>query len=153
MAPEWIYLLKVNVGITLFYAFYKLLCQRDTFFLWRRIAILSFLGISFVYPLLNIQEWVNEQPAFSQLTNYYTALATEEITIIGPHIANSPRLPEIMTIAMYIYATGAKYLCVQYIHYPTVVYVCMYVCMCMCDDCLWCFGGYHRGGPHAYGDA
>ena len=115
MAPEWIYLLKVNVGITLFYAFYKLLCQRDTFFLWRRIAILSFLGISFVYPLLNIQEWVNEQPAFSQLTNYYTALATEEITIIGPHIANSPRLPEIMTIAMYIYATGVILLGIRFL--------------------------------------
>ena len=115
MAPEWIYLLKVNVGITLFYAFYKLLCQRDTFFLWRRIAILSFLGISFVYPLLNIQEWVNEQPVFSQLTNYYTALATEEITIIGPHIANSPRLPEIMTIAMYIYATGVILLGIRFL--------------------------------------
>ena len=54
MAPEWIYLLKVNAGIALFYAFYKLFSQRDTFFLWRRIALLSFMGISFVYPLLNI---------------------------------------------------------------------------------------------------
>ena len=46
MAPEWIYLLKVNAGIALFYAFYKLICQRDTFFQWRRYALLSFLGIS-----------------------------------------------------------------------------------------------------------
>ena len=43
MALEWIYLLKVNAGIALFYAFYKLFCQRDTFFLWRRFALLSFL--------------------------------------------------------------------------------------------------------------
>ena len=31
MNPEWIYLLKVNAGIVLFYSFYKLICQRDTF--------------------------------------------------------------------------------------------------------------------------
>ena len=71
MAPEWIYLLKVNVGIALFYAFYKLFCQRDTFFQWRRFALLSFLGISLVYPLLNIQAWVKEQPAMYELADYY----------------------------------------------------------------------------------
>ena len=37
-APELIYMLKVNIGIALFYAFYKLFCCRDTFFQWRRIA-------------------------------------------------------------------------------------------------------------------
>ena len=34
-APELIYMLKVNIGIALFYAFYKLFCCRDTFFQWR----------------------------------------------------------------------------------------------------------------------
>ena len=70
MAPEWIYLLKVNVGITLFYAFYKLFCCRDTFFHWRRVALLSFLGISFLYPFLNIQHWVQEQPSMNELADY-----------------------------------------------------------------------------------
>ena len=40
-APELIYMLKVNIGIALFYAFYKLFCGSDTFFKWRRIALLS----------------------------------------------------------------------------------------------------------------
>lgn len=31
MATEFIYLLQVNAGIALFYAFYKLFCCRDTF--------------------------------------------------------------------------------------------------------------------------
>ena len=44
-APELIYMLKVNIGIALFYAFYKLFCCRDTFFQWRRIALLSFLAL------------------------------------------------------------------------------------------------------------
>ena len=47
-APELIYMLKVNIGIALFYAFYKLFCCRDTFFQWRRIALLSFLALSFL---------------------------------------------------------------------------------------------------------
>ena len=63
MAPEWIYLLKANVGITLFYAFYKLFCQRDTFFRWRRYALLSFLGISFLYPILYVNQWIEERDA------------------------------------------------------------------------------------------
>ena len=46
-APELIYMLKVNIGIALFYAFYKLFCCRDTFFQWRRIALLSFLALFF----------------------------------------------------------------------------------------------------------
>ena len=62
MTPELIYMLKVNVGIALFYAFYKLFCGSDTFFKWRRIALLSFLMLSFLYPLLNIQTWIKEQP-------------------------------------------------------------------------------------------
>ena len=78
MAPEWIYLLKVNAGIALFYAFYKLFCQRDTFFQWRRYALLSFLGISLIYPLLNIQDWVKEQPAMYELADYYATWMIEE---------------------------------------------------------------------------
>ena len=62
-APELIYMLKVNIGIALFYAFYKLFCCRDTFFQWRRIALLSFLALSFLYPLMDMQAWVKEQPA------------------------------------------------------------------------------------------
>ena len=58
-APELIYMLKVNIGIALFYAFYKLFCCRDTFFQWRRIALLSFLALSFLYPLMDMQAWVH----------------------------------------------------------------------------------------------
>ena len=107
MAPEWIYLLKANVGIALFYAFYKLFCQRDTFFQWRRFALLSFLGISFIYPLLNIQDWVKEQPAMYELADYYaTWMATEEITVTTPVVIDAPQLPSLLTIGIYLYYIG-----------------------------------------------
>lgn len=107
MAPEWIYLLKANVGIALFYAFYKLFCQRDTFFQWRRFALLSFLGISFIYPLLNIQDWVKEQPAMYELADYYANwMATEEITATTPVVIDAPQLPSLLTIGIYLYYIG-----------------------------------------------
>lgn len=49
------YFLKINVAIALFYAFYRLFFYKDTFFTWRRAALLCFFAISAVYPLLNIQ--------------------------------------------------------------------------------------------------
>ena len=84
MALEWIYLLKVNGGIVLFYAFYKLFCQRDTFFHWRRFALLSFIAISFLYPLMDIQEWVQSQPAISVLGDIHVDwFMLEEVEILA----------------------------------------------------------------------
>ena len=77
-APELIYMLKVNIGIALFYAFYKLFCCRDTFFQWRRIALLSFLALSFLYPLMDMQAWVKEQPAINELADYYALMMLTE---------------------------------------------------------------------------
>ena len=115
MAPEWIYLLKVNVGITLFYAFYKLFCQRDTFFRWRRYALLSFLGISFLYPLIDIQNWVKEQPAMNELADYYATLMVDETMVTSPTVTDAPQLPSLMTIAMYIYLIGVIALSLRFL--------------------------------------
>ena len=49
MTPELAYFLKINVAIALFYAFYRLFFHKDTFFHWRRIALLCFFAISLLY--------------------------------------------------------------------------------------------------------
>ena len=114
MAPEWIYLLKVNVGITMFYAFYKLFCQRDTFFQWRRFALLSFLGISFIYPLFNIQHWIKEQPAMHELADYYTHLMMEEtVTLTTASVA--PQLPSALNLFIGIYFMGVGVLSLRFL--------------------------------------
>ena len=114
MTPEWIYLLKVNVGIALFYAFYKLFCQRDTFFQWRRIALLSFLGMSFVYPLLNIQHWVKEQPSMYELATYYATFMVEGESVSAP-TPTTNELPGIMTIGYYLYIIGIVVLSIRFL--------------------------------------
>jgi len=49
-----IYLLKVNIAIVLFYGIYRLLFQQDTFFQWKRIALLAVIFISFLYPAIDL---------------------------------------------------------------------------------------------------
>ena len=116
MALEWIYLLKVNAGIALFYAFYKLFCQRDTFFQWHRFALLSFLGISFLYPLFDIQDWVMEQPAIYELADYYTVLMnTEEITATAPVAYEAPQRPDLLTLCTYLYYIGVVVMSLRFI--------------------------------------
>jgi TonB family protein len=48
------YLLKVNVAIILFYGFYRLFFQQDTFFQWKRAALISIVFISLLYPFVDI---------------------------------------------------------------------------------------------------
>jgi len=114
MALEWIYLLKVNVGITLFYAFYKLFFQRDTFFRWRRISLLAFIATSFIYPLINIQQWVQSQPAINELGNIYANwFMLEEVEILST--PNKTQIPNTASLITYIYYIGAILLSLRFI--------------------------------------
>lgn len=51
------YLIQVNIYLTLFYAFYVLVLQNETFFKWNRIFLVSSGGLSFLIPLMQ-SEWV-----------------------------------------------------------------------------------------------
>ena len=114
MALEWIYLLKVNVGIALFYAFYKLFCQRDTFFRWRRISLLAFIAISFLYPLIDIQQWVQSQPTINELGNIYANwLVLEEVEVLSS--PNTVQVPDNVSIITYIYYIGVILLSLRFI--------------------------------------
>ena len=79
MTPELAYFLKINVAIALFYAFYRLFFHKDTFFHWRRMALLCFFAISVLYPLLNIQGWIKaHEPMVAMADLYATILLPEQ---------------------------------------------------------------------------
>ena len=108
-APELIYMLKVNIGIALFYAFYKLFCCRDTFFQWRRIALLSFLALSFLYPLMDMQAWVKEQPAINELADYYALMMLTETNTSTATVVTAPvaiPTPDLLDIIKFVYWIG-----------------------------------------------
>lgn len=77
MTPEFAYFLKVNVAFVLFYAFYRLLFYKDTFFKLRRASLLAFFGLALLYPMLNIQEWVKEQEPMTEVIQIYSAMLPE----------------------------------------------------------------------------
>ena len=75
------YFLKVNVAIALFYAFYRFFFYKDTFFGWRRTALLCFFAISAAVPLLNIQTWIAEQKPMVAIADLYATVVLPEFAI------------------------------------------------------------------------
>ncbi|MCD8182519.1 MAG: hypothetical protein LUE99_04830 [Bacteroides sp.] len=73
------YFLKVNVAIVLFYAFYRPFFYKDTFFGWRRTALLCFFAISSVYPLLNIQTWITAQEPMAAIADLYASVLAPKL--------------------------------------------------------------------------
>jgi len=71
MTPELAYFLKINVGIIVFY--------KDTFFHWRRTALLCFLGVSLFYPMLNLQEWVKAHEPMVVIADLYATTLLPEV--------------------------------------------------------------------------
>ncbi len=64
--PEMIlYLLKANLSIGLFYLGYRLLLRKLTFYNLNRFYLLFALVFSVVYPMVDVNAWLAEQPDIS----------------------------------------------------------------------------------------
>ncbi len=61
MNDIFIYLIKVNTSLIVFYLCYKLFFQRDTFWKVRRYYLLAGVIFSFFYPLVSMQGWLRRQ--------------------------------------------------------------------------------------------
>lgn len=112
MNPELAYLLKINVGIVLFYAFYRFFFYKDTFFHWRRTALLGFLVISLFYPLLNIQDWVKEQEPMVVISDLYATVVLPDTSI---EVATISRQENALTLLGYTYWSGVVLLSIRFL--------------------------------------
>lgn len=106
MSPELAYLLKVNIALALFYAFYRLFFYKDTFFKLRRTVLLVCFALAIVYPLLNIQEWMKEQETINEVIIIYSAIMPSGAEVPD---AVSPQFP-LALIAEYFYIAIAALL-------------------------------------------
>lgn len=77
MLPGIAYFVKINLALILFYGFYRLFFYKDTFFHLRRVLLLSFFGIAFLYPLLDVHEWVQRQEPMAEMVTLYSAMLPE----------------------------------------------------------------------------
>lgn len=92
------YLIQVNIYLVLFYAFYVLVLQNETFFKWNRIFLICSGILSFLIPVIQ-SEWIKE------------LFVTDEIVqakqILNPVLLNEVQIGAVsnqsLTMADYIY--------------------------------------------------
>ncbi len=77
MISDFSYFVKVNVALVLFYVFYRLFFCKDTFFKLRRTILLVFYGVSALYPLMNIEDWVRGLNPVGKMVQVYAAMLPE----------------------------------------------------------------------------
>jgi len=106
------YFLKVNVAIAIFYAFFRLFFYKDTFFGWRRTALLCFFVLSAAVPLLNIQTWIAEQEPMAAMAELYAGVILPEFTIdVQPDVTDWKSL--IYSYANFAYWGVAAFLAIR----------------------------------------
>ena len=76
-----IYLLKVNMALALFYAFYKLMFSTDTFLSWRRHVLNSSFLIALCLPLINFSSWLSGNDKMVSITNEYATVVLPVVSV------------------------------------------------------------------------
>lgn len=110
-----LYLLQVNLGLVLFYALYKLVCTRDTFFRSRRFILLLALVLPFVLPLVDVREWLESRDSLIMLTHFDYSVVLPEI-VVGSEAAEAGNGVWVLSDWMeYLYLAGMLVLSVRFL--------------------------------------
>lgn len=108
-----LYLLQVNVGLILFYALYKLVCTRDTFFRSRRFILIVSLVLPFILPFIDVREWLESRDRMIMLTHFDYSAVLPEI-VVGSEVAETgSRVFVLSEWIGYLYLAGVVALLVR----------------------------------------
>lgn len=108
-----LYLLQVNVGLILFYALYKLVCTRDTFFRSRRFILIVSLVLPFILPFIDVREWLESRDRMIMLTHFDYSAVLPEI-VVGSEVAETgSRVFVLSEWIGYLYLAGVLVLLVR----------------------------------------
>ena len=89
MDEAFIYLIKVNIALVVFYLFYRLLFSQDTFFVMRRFCLWIILGASFIYPLVTFSFEEEQKIAIQQAVVQYAPNLLPELSVFPEgHLAS-----------------------------------------------------------------
>lgn len=99
----------------MFYAFYKLMCTRDTFFTSRRSILIVSLILPFIIPLVDIREWLESHDSMIMLTDFYYSAVLPEIVVdtSGTETGSSPLA--VSKWLSYIYISGVIFLSIRFL--------------------------------------
>ncbi|PAW92253.1 hypothetical protein CKK33_01580 [Mucilaginibacter sp. MD40] len=117
----WQYLVLVNIYLCLFYAFYRMLLQRETFFQLNRLYLVGTAILSFFIPLMQ-SEWIKELFITRQVQHTIYGSSALTIVNIAPINNNPVTFGQVLSI---IYVAGviilfAK-LCLQLIMLKKII--------------------------------
>lgn len=80
-SDTFIYLVKINLAFVVFYLFYRLLFSRDTFFMIRRVCLLTILFLSLCYPLIPFTFGEEQRAVIQEAVTQYTSVFLPEVTV------------------------------------------------------------------------
>ncbi len=100
-----IYLLKLNFALMLLYGFYRLVMARDTFFGYRRVALLAILLVSMVVPMLDLQPLLQHNTTAVGMATAYA----DYVLPVVPVYASSPTFTWMDGVAMVYWAGVALF--------------------------------------------
>ncbi len=106
----WHYLLLVNIYLVLFYGFYVLLLQRETFFQLNRVYLVTAVILSFFIPVIQA-DWVRSLFITQQVQ--YTLYSSPIILYQFEPIKDSPIT--IGQVLIFIYLAGVVFLTTRFI--------------------------------------
>lgn len=99
MNQLFIYALKVNSSLLLFYLFYLVMYRRDTFLKIRRTYLLTAILFSFLYPLLQFGEWFQQQKTVQV---FAAAINLDEIVVVSKKAAPVVFSTENILLSIYV---------------------------------------------------
>ena len=108
-----LYLLQVNVGLILFYALYKLVCTRDTFFRSRRFILIVSLVLPFIQPFIDVREWLESGDRMIMLTHFDYSAVLPEIVVGSEAAETGNRVFVLSEWIGYLYLAGVVVLLVR----------------------------------------
>lgn len=108
-----LYLLQVNVGLILFYALYKLVCTRDTFFRSRRFILIVSLVLPFILPFIDVREWLESRDHMIMLTHFDYSAVLPEIVVGSEAVETGNRVFVLSEWIGYLYLAGVVVLLVR----------------------------------------
>ncbi|MDD2799053.1 MAG: TonB family protein [Bacteroidales bacterium] len=113
MTPLFYYFLKASVALTLFYAFYRLLFDRDTFFDWKRAVLMGSVVLSTIYPFIDISGiWELNEPVKESIILYSTVLPEIKVNVATHKWWEVNNLPNAIRM---IYVLGVFLLLIRFI--------------------------------------
>lgn len=84
MENLYLYAVQVNIALVVFYLLYRILFIHDTFLEVRRLFLMTVFFISFAYPGISLDSWIESQQPLQLAMVNYSELLTVAVSVVAP---------------------------------------------------------------------